>query len=96
VIGIEVHISTHKDSVVAFKGLCRTAGWHERFEMIKMWYLGSTAEARDRVARFAGMQTCRTTRNSNEEWTIDVSAKTIDDKSCLWNDPLWPGRQIRR
>jgi Cdc6-like AAA superfamily ATPase len=90
VIGVQVHISTHKDTVTAFEGLCRQAEWHKRFNTIEMWFLCPTEEAKKLVARFAGTHTCRTTRsNSNEAWTIEVSAKTIGDISCLSN-LTWP------
>jgi hypothetical protein len=85
VIGVQVHISTHKDTVTAFEGLCKQAGWHKRFVTIEMWFLGPTEEAKSLMAGFVGTHRCRTTRNSNEEWTIKVSAKTIGNISCLSN-----------
>jgi hypothetical protein len=87
VIGVQVHISSHKDTVAAFEGLCRAAGWHEGFETIEMWYLGPTMRARGLVERFAGTHSCRKTRGSDTEWTIYVSAKTIHNISCLSNLP---------
>lgn len=89
VIGVQVHISAHKDTVTAFEGLCRAAGWHTSFETIEMWYLGPTVRARALVAGFVGKHRCRATRGSDFEWTIDVSAKTIGDISCL-SDIRWP------
>jgi hypothetical protein len=91
VIGVQVHISTHEDTVTAFEGLCRQANWHKRFNTIEMWFLCPNEEAKRLVAQFAGTHRCRTTRsNSNEAlWTINVSAKTIADISCLSN-LTWP------
>lgn len=87
-IGVQVHISGHKDTVGAFEGLCREAKWHTTFETFEMWYISPTTASKAIVEGVVGRHECKFTRASPIAWKIDVYAKTIQDIDCLSDLPL--------
>lgn len=90
-IGVQVHVSNHENTVNSFEGLCRGAKLDDYFDSIEMWYLSPTTVAADKVRGFCGKHDCRKTKSSSKEWSIDVKAQTINDVSCLqdlpWSHP---------
>ena len=89
VIGVQVHVGKHKETATSFEGMCRAAGWQERFDKIELWYLSPTEQTKGLVTSLVGTHRCQATRNSPSQWSIDISAKTISDFSCLKNI-AWP------
>ena len=90
-IGVQVHVSDHENTVNSFEGLCRGAKLDDYFDSIEMWYLSPTTVTADKVRGFCGKHDCRTTRSLSKEWSIDVKARTLNDISCLqdlpWSHP---------
>jgi hypothetical protein len=101
VIGVQVHVSTHKDTVAAFEGLCRGISLYETCDDIEMWFLCPTVAAAQKHAEgLVGKHCCRkvkppaarvgtSTNCPTQDWSIEVRSVTIHDFDFLEGLP-WP------
>ena len=92
VFAVQVHVAEHDDVANGFAGLCRQAGWFQRFDSIHLIYLSPEDAVRDLVGAMVTPPHFDTavTRHSGEmPYRIARRAVTKDSFTCL-RDLQWP------
>ena len=93
IFAIQVHVSTHDDVANDFVGLCRKAGWFQRFGCIQLIYLSPEDDVASLVTSLVSPPTLDAVATTQDRDTsvckITRRAMSKDSISCL-RDLQWP------
>ena len=93
IFAIQVHVSTHDDVANDFVGLCRKAGWFQRFDCIQLIYLSPEDDVAGLVTSLVSPPTLDAvaTRQDGDTSVCKITRRAMskDSISCL-RDLQWP------
>ena len=93
IFAIQVHVSTHDDVANDFVGLCRKAGWFQRFGCIQLIYLSPEDDVASLVTSLVSPPTLDAvaTRQDRDTSVCKITRRAMskDSISCL-RDLQWP------
>jgi hypothetical protein len=93
IIGVQVHVTRHKDVFDTFSGLCKEAGWLDDFQSVYLIYLSPEDEVTNLMDNIVNPPTrsVRKTRSNASSTIRNVTLRAIskDSVQCLV-DLQWP------
>ena len=93
VFAVQVHVSVHDDVANEFVGLCRQAGWFQRFDCIQLIYLSPEEDVASLVTSRVSPPTLDAvaTRQDGDTSVCKITRRAMsrDSISCL-RDLQWP------
>ena len=93
IFAVQVHVSEHDDVANEFVGLCRKAGWFQRFDCIQLIYLSPEDDVASLVASQVTPPTLDaiSTRHDGDTSVCQITRRAMskDSISCL-QDLQWP------
>jgi len=93
VIGVQLHVNPHEDVVTRFEGMCKAAGWHNKFNDIILLYLSPDKAVKDLVSNRVNPSLYDISRLSGTPVTSVIRRVALSRESfeCL-RDIQWPPR----
>jgi len=95
VVGVQIHVNPHENVVTLFEGMCKVAGWPDKFKNIFLLYLSPEEDVKNLVQNIVNppIHDLRKRKNSVPTSTsiIRQVALSRDSFDCL-RDLQWPNR----